>query len=151
MEINEVCLRLMQTTKEFESLDFFMGEADLTKTEFRLLREVLLERKRGGEIISSELARRLGVTRSAISQIVTKLEAKQLVKRVASPTDKKIAYVRLSDSAEETFMKNCVCANEFMQNVIEAFGADRMKAFLREYDALFQVMMDVKKKLNVQK
>ena len=145
MEINEILIRLIHTTKEVEGFDFFMGEAELTKTEFRLIREDILERKKGGEIISSELAKRLGVTRSAISQIVMKLENKGIVKRVPSKTDKKIAYVRLSDAAESAFERHCLCANRFMQEVISEFGEERMNNLVAEYDELFRIMDKVKK------
>ena len=144
MEINEHFIKLIQTTKELESLDFFMGKAELSTTEFRLLREVILEGRKGREIISSELARRLGITRSAISQIVTKLESKNLVKRTASDTDKKIAYIKLSDFAAETFEKQCVRGNEFIQKVVDIFGEERMHSLCSEYDELYKVFLQVK-------
>ena len=90
MEINEYLIKLIQTTKDLECLDFFTGDAQLGKTEFRLLREIVMEGENGGKIISSQLARRLGITRSAVSQIVTKLEKKNIVKRVDSPDRKSV-------------------------------------------------------------
>lgn len=145
MEINEYLIKLIQTTKDFEGIDFFSGDAQLGKTEFRLLREIVMEGEKGGRIISSELARRLGVTRSAISQIVTKLEEKNIVKRVDSPTDKKIAYVQLSDRALSIFEEQCRQANALMERAVEEFGEDRLRELISAYDEFFVVLSRVRK------
>lgn len=145
MEINEYFVKLIQTTKEIENSDCLCEKAELSRTEFRLLREVMLEEKKGGRIISSELARRLGITRSAVSQIVTKLEKEQIVKRTASETDKKIAYVKLSDHALEIFAKKCEAADAFLKKIVERFGIERMQTLMAEFEELFKVMKQVKK------
>ena len=115
MEINEYLVKSFQLVRDMENMDFFAGVARLSRTEFRLLREVVMEEQKGRSIISSELARRLGITRSAISQIVTKLEQKGIVKRIDSPTDRKIAYIRIADSAISVFNEQCQEANAIME------------------------------------
>ncbi|MFQ7077253.1 MAG: MarR family transcriptional regulator [Christensenellaceae bacterium] len=47
-----------------------------------LLGEVILAGYDGKRIISTQLVARLGVTRSAVSQMVNKLEARGIVRRV---------------------------------------------------------------------
>ena len=83
MEINEYLIKSFELMRSLENIDFFDGVTNLSRTEFHLLREVILEAEKGKNIISSELARRLGITRSAVSQIVTKMEQRGIVKRVA--------------------------------------------------------------------
>lgn len=144
MLINEYLAKLLEMAKGLERLDFFNGSAELSRTEFRLLQIVVAEREMKRNIISSELARRLGVTRSAVSQIVTKLEEKNIVKRTASAYDRKIAYICLSDYAASMFEQQCVQANEFMEKVVAEFGKDRLDGFLAEYDALCEVFQSVK-------
>ena len=134
MEINEYLVKFFQMVRDMENMDFFAGVAKLSRTEFRLLREVVMEEEKGRSIISSELARRLGITRSAISQIVTKLEMKGIVKRVDSPTDRKIAYIRLSDNTISVFEDQCKEANGIMSRVVELLGEDKMKAFFAQYE-----------------
>ena len=99
MEINEYLIKSFELMRSLENVDFFAGVSNLSRTEFHLLREVILEAEKGKNIISSELARRLGITRSAVSQIVTKMEQRGIVNRVSSPTDRKIAYICLSESS----------------------------------------------------
>ena len=127
MELNDYVLRLFGFVQEVEDLKFFGDPAKFSKTEGRLLREVITEYAKGRDIISSELSRRLGVTRSAVSQLVTKLEKQDIVKRVAAPDDKKIAYVRLSDSAMETFEAKCREVNALLDACASKFGKDRMQ------------------------
>ncbi len=136
MEINKYLIKLIEAAKGLEGMDFFMGKASLSKTEFRLLQEVVMEQEKGNDIISSELARRLGITRSAVSQIVTKLEEKDIVKRTAAQYDRKIAYIRLSDHARTMFSQQCMRANAAMEELETQFGKKRLERFIAEYDEL---------------
>lgn len=139
MEINEYLVKIIGAMKAAEEFDFFPATSKLSQTEFRLLREVILEQEKGSEIISSELARRLSITRSAVSQIVSKLEQRDIVKRVNSPVDKKIAYVHLSDNARAIFEEQCAQANEFMDKIVKTYGEDKLKKFLKMFDEFIGV------------
>jgi DNA-binding MarR family transcriptional regulator len=146
MEINEYLVQFMQIVREIEGLELFESSAKLSKTEFRMLREIILEGEKDHSIISSELARRLGVTRSAVSQIVNKMEQNGIVKRVASPVDKKIAYIRLSEQSREVFEEQCLRANEFFARVVERYGKEQMDAFMtscRELSKIFKQVQNV--------
>ncbi len=143
MEINKYLIKLIEAARGLEALDPFMGKSTLTKTEFRLLQEVVMEQEKGRNIISSELARRLGVTRSAVSQIVTKLEKQNIVKRTAAETDRKIAYICLSDYAAAMFLQQCERANAAMEELTEVFGGERLDRFMAEYDELCKAFCKV--------
>lgn len=140
MEINEYLFKLIQIIKELEDVDFFMGDAQLNNTEFRLLREIVMDGDQGKGIISSELARRLGITRSAVSQTVSKLEKRNIVKRVASPTDRKIAYICLSEHAVSVFEKQCEQANEVMARVVKELGEKKLRNLITAYDEFAEVL-----------
>lgn len=145
MEINQYFIKLLENIRNLESLDFFMGKGKLTQSEFRLVLEVILERDKGGEIISSELARRLGITRSAVSQIVSKLEERNVIERASSPVDKKIAYIRLTDSTVAVFNEQCKRVNAVMDKLVEEFGQERLDELIAEYDELARVFKRVRK------
>ena len=132
IEINEYLLKLFHLVKDLGDIDFFWGKAKLSRTEFRILWEVANEQCEGRDIISSELARRIGITRSAVSQIVAKLEKNGIVKRVGSEYDRKIAYIRLTDEAKETFLQQARQANEFAERVLSEFGRERLDKLLEE-------------------
>ena len=59
---------------------------------------------------------------------------KGIVKRVDSPTDRKIAYIRLSDNTISVFEDQCKEANGIMSRVVELLGEDKMKAFFAQYE-----------------
>lgn len=140
MEVNPYLLKLICITKSMEGLALFDEANRLSRTEFRLIREVLMEREKGNEIISSELARRLGITRSAVSQIVTKLEARNIVLREDSPTDRKIAYIRLSDHALAVFERQCEFANGVIESVVEKIGVEKMNGLIEGYDEFANIL-----------
>lgn len=143
IQLNEYLLKMFHLVKDIDDIDFFWGKAKLSRTEFRILWEVVNEQCEGRDIISSELARRVGITRSAVSQIIAKLERSGIVERVPSLYDRKIAFIRLTDQAVETFRAQAERANCYAERVVEAFGQARLDALLSEA----QVFSDVCRKL----
>lgn len=139
MEPNEYLMKLSRMIKDLAGLDLFAGAQTLSKTEFRLLREIVTEERAGKGIISSELARRLGVTRSAVSQLVTKLEKRNIVMRTPSPTDRKIAYIRLSDWALEEYEEQCRQSNIVMDRVLEEMGEEKLQLLIAIYDEFSEI------------
>lgn len=127
MKLNDDALRLFGLMEAVNDLKLFGEPLRLSKTESRLLKEVITEHANGRDIISSELSRRLGVTRSAVSQLVTKLEEGGILARTAAPDDRKIAYIRLSDRALAEFNERCVEINALLERCTEKFGKDRMQ------------------------
>ncbi len=141
MENGKYLSKLILTVKFMEGLNVLPGSVNLSQTEFRLIREIVMEREAGNKIISSELARRLNVTRSAVSQLVTKLENRGIVKRTASPTDRKIFYVVLTESSLSVFQQQCEEANKLINRVVEEFGkekADQLISLCEEFADVFE-------------
>ena len=148
MEINSYLLQLFQVVKDSSSKNLFEGATSaLSKTEFRLLREVVYEQEKGKEIISSELARRLGITRSAISQIVGKLEERGIVERASSPTDRKIAYVRLSERSRAFYENQCRRVNAIMELVEQDLGAEKLEGLISSLRDLSDAINRAKQKV----
>ena len=134
MESGKYLNKLILTVKFMEGIDILPASVNLSQTEFRLIREIVMEREAGNKIISSELARRLNITRSAVSQIVTKLEKRGIVERTASPTDRKIFYVVLSESSLNVFHGMCDEANKLVNRVVEEFGKEKTDQLIELYE-----------------
>ena len=73
--------RIFTMLKKMEGVALTKVKSHFNNSEMRLLGEVILAGYDGKRIISTQLATRLGVTRSAVSQMVNKLEARGVVKR----------------------------------------------------------------------
>lgn len=148
MELNDYLIRFLTIVQGLDTAKLFPEVSKLTKTEFRILREIIVEQQKGGHIISSELARRIGVTRSAISQIVTKLEERDVLKRSDAPNDRKIAYVELSQKAFDLFNKECARVNIIMEKVVSRYGAERMDRWLSECEEIIETVRNVNGETN---
>ena len=118
-------------------------------TELRMISEILSAQYDGKRLISTQLADRLGVTRSAISQIVTKMEQEGVVNRVPDAVDRKIAYIEISPHVLERYGKDISAYTEFLNLVIEEFGEEKFEqmydAFLTFTELLQQKVKDIKK------
>lgn len=148
MKINEYLIKLIEIVKEMEEVDFFVGNNKLSTTEFRLLREILIEEEKGEKIISSELARRLGITRSAVSQLVSKLEERNIIERVPSATDKKIAYVCFTDYSMRLFDEQCKVSNKIMDRVIEKLSTEKLDALIAGYNEFAVALKEAREEEN---
>lgn len=110
-------------------------------TEIRLIGEVLSAGYEGKRLISTRLADILGVTRSAISQIVNKLEKQGIVRRVPDDVDRKIAYIEVTEEALEKYGSDLHLCIEFIGDVVEKFGEEKfetMYALINDFSDLVQ-------------
>ena len=110
-------------------------------TELRLISEVLSAKQSGSRLISTQLATKLGVTRSAISQIVNRLEETGVLNRVPDAVDRKIAYIEVTEETMESYQADIKTCSDFIGKVVDNFGEDKfqqMKNLLEE----FMDMMD---------
>lgn len=128
--------------KQMNGLTIADKETRFNHTEMRLLGEIMASRYVGKRLISTQLADLLGLTRSAISQIVNRLEAQGIVKRVADDVDRKIAYIEITEEALKTYGDDLQICVEFMGRVVKKFGVDKfntMCASFEEFCDLVQV------------
>lgn len=114
-------------------------------TELRLIGEVLLEKSKGGRLISTQIANRLGVTRSAVSQIVNRLEAEGVVQRVPDAVDRKIAYIEIAENSLKTYEKDFKECTNFIASVVEDYGAEKFKEMCAMVEDFIDRMNEAKK------
>ena len=117
--------------KKLASVKIFDHGFMFNNTEIQMMKEIVRVKEEGGRIISSRLAKELGITRSAVSQMVKKLESKGVVRRVPDSRDKKIAYIELSDTARAQYedMKDRV--NAILSSGIGERGDEKVETFVK--------------------
>ena len=131
MEANRLLQELYSIARRLESAQLFNHAFPFNNTEMQLIKEILRAKETGGRMISSRLAKVLGIPRSAVSQMVSKLEAKNVVQRVPDDKDRKIAYIELSDTARAQYedMKDRV--NAILSSVIGELGDEKVETFVK--------------------
>lgn len=118
-------------------------------TEIRLLTEVIMAKERGERLISTQIAKILGVTRSAISQVVNRLEKEGIVRRVADDVDRKIAYVEVTDGTLALYEEDKkVCLN-FIARVVNKVGEDKFDTLCTLFDEFMDAVEEEKKTAEV--
>lgn len=131
MEANKLMRDIYNIARRLECLQLFNHVFPFNNTEMQLMKEIVRAKEDGGRMISSRLAEALGVTRSAISQMVKKLEAKNVVKRVPDENDRKIAYIELSDTARVQYEDMKERVNAFLGDVIVKLGDKKVETFVK--------------------
>lgn len=136
--------KIFSMLKKTEDVTFTNIRSHFNNSEMRLLGEVVLAKHEGKRIISTQLAKRLGVTRSAVSQMVNKLEARGIVNRVPDEIDRKIAYIELSDHAKEYYEEEKKVYCDFVGKVVDKFGEDNLNELFRLYGEFISIVNEFK-------
>lgn len=123
--------------KNMDNLTVADQKTRFNSTEIRLLGEILASRYVGKRLISTQLAQLLGITRSAVSQIVNRLESDGIVKRVADDVDRKIAYVELSEKSMGAYKALIQGYTDFVGRVVAYMGVSKMDKMLALVDDFY--------------
>lgn len=137
--------KILAMFKQMENVVVVNKKTRFNNSELRLIAEILLAKEQGKRYISTQLADRLNVTRSAISQIVQRLEKEGVLKRTLKTPVNKIAYVELSDSALVEYESAVSVAAEFAGSVVNAFGEEKMQQLLTLSDEFAKTVESLKK------
>ena len=135
----EYLAKIFKLIRQRDEIVFADGKTHFNKTELRLLSEVAAAKAEGKHLISTQIAKRLGITRSAVSQIVNRLEEQGVVKRVGDKSDKKIAYVELSTEILDEYATDIQNCKQFVGRLVEEFGEEnfeQMCALTEQFVAL---------------
>ncbi len=127
--------------KKREKIGFTGEKTNFNNTEIRLLTEILDAKYQGKRLISTQIAEQLGITRSAVSQRVNRLEEQGIVKRVADAVDRKIAYIEITEKTLSLYEEDLKKSMDFVGGLVEKFGEDKfeqMYALLDEFMKLLE-------------
>ena len=146
----EYLLKIFSIMKMMENITLMDRKTCLNDSELRMLGEIFAAKREGKRLISTQLADRLNVTRSAVSQMVNKLEKGGIVKRVADDVDRKIAYIEASEDIEEKYQQTMKMYTAFTGKVIKKYGAEKFQILCDMVDEFFQVFEEEKKSFEIQ-
>lgn len=136
--------KVFSILKKRDSIVIAGKNMNFSDNEFRLLGEIITEKRKGRRLIATELAKRLGVTRSAVSQMVNRLEAEGVVQRLPDDTDRKIAYIDITKTTEELYEKDLKICSNFIGKVIKEYGKDKFDEMCSLLDSFIECVHKVK-------
>ena len=126
--------------KDREGIVLSDKKNNFNDTELRMIGEILSAKKEGKRLISTQLATLLGITRSAVSQIVKRLETRGVIVRVDDEVDRKIAYIEVSDEVLGQYQQEFkLCAN-FASKVVKTYGIEKFEALCTSFEEFLEVI-----------
>ena len=135
--------RIFTMLKKLDGLTIMDRDVRFNRTELRLLTEVILAKCENRRIISMQLAKRLNITRSAVSQIVNRFETQGIIRRLPDAVDKKIAYIEFTGEAEEIYERQLMEATAFVGRLVERFGAEKLETMLDYAEEFGKIVNDL--------
>ena len=130
--------------KQVNNMTIMDKSTTFSHTEMRLLGEIMAFRYVGQRLISTQLADLLGLTRSAISQIVNRLESQGIVKRVADDVDRKIAYIEITEDALQNYGEDLQICADFVGRVVKKFGVEKFNAMCESFNEFCALLQEEK-------
>ena len=144
---NEVNLsKIFSLFKRQEELVLPSGDSPFNNTELCVISEIYLAKTQGKRLISTQIAKRLGVTRSAISQTVNHLEARGIVARVGDEVDRKIAYIEITEAYETACEDAVAQAISYANTILKKFGEEKFERMYKQYEEFIAVVKQVTEK-----
>ena len=120
-----------------------LNKANISCSELNVLKVLCESEKEDKKMNVTELANCLNMTKSASSQLVSKLEKKGFVKRKINLFDKKVNYISITDEARKGYEDNKVKYNEVINKVIEKMGEEDSKQLSRLLEKLSNIIYNL--------
>lgn len=135
--------------KRLEEMRAFNKKLSFNHTEIQAINEISAAKREGRRMRSCELSDVLGISRSAVSQMLNKLERKGIVRREADEQDRKAAYIELCEEAAKACDEVKGRVALFLKKLTDQLGQDAPDEFFdrtnRFADACGEVFREMTK------
>ncbi|XDF44529.1 MarR family winged helix-turn-helix transcriptional regulator [Saccharolobus solfataricus] len=117
------------TRKINKDTDKALEQIGLSYFEFKVM--CALEEE--GKVPMSRIAEKYMLTKAGLTNIIDRLEEKELVRRVRSESDRRVIYVELTEKGRERLMES----RKIFLNVLSSFLSKLSEDEIRELERLF--------------
>ncbi|SEP21035.1 MarR family winged helix-turn-helix transcriptional regulator [Propionispora vibrioides] len=129
--------RLIMKLRRLERQPHRFGAAGcLTPSEIHTIDAIGM----GGGMLMSELAARLGITKGAVTQLVSRLEGKACVQRRSHATDSRATLVSLSTKGEQAYLAHRQLNQKFYERLGAQLTAQEIAVFEKCVDIFCEVL-----------
>ena len=133
--------RLVMQLRQLERHPRTFGSAgSLTPSEIHTIDAIGTE----NGIIMSELAERLGVTKGAVTQLVKRLEAKDLIIRTSHPVDSRSVILSLTNKGKIAYEAHEQLHLDFYQHLNDLLNQEEIEIFNRTVEKLIAYLQQLK-------
>ena len=91
-------------------------------------------------VLMSNLASRLGVTKGAVTQLVTRLERKELVKRTSHPNDSRAVIVLLTEKGKVAYHVHEALHQTFYDQLSSQLTKEEIAIFEKGVEKLIEIL-----------
>lgn len=143
MEADQILQDIFGIARKLDEIKVFHNILPFNNTELQFMKVIVLADEAGKRVISSDIARSLGITRSAVSQMVKKLEDEKIIVRVPAENDKKSSHVMLSPAARTAYERIKDYMNAFVQQIVDRVGYDEIRRFIDGMNKFIDIFNEV--------
>lgn len=143
MEADQILQDIFGIARKLDEIKVFHNILPFNNTELQFMKVIVLADEAGKRVISSDIARSLGITRSAVSQMVKKLEDEKIIVRVPAENDKKSSHVMLSPAARTAYERMKDYMNAFVQQIVDRVGYEEIRRFIDGMNKFIDIFNEV--------
>lgn len=148
MSCNEPAEELMRCMNQFRLLNKkYHVHMELPPAEFFTMIGIYQITKKNKEINSftegvttTQVVKELGTTLSAVSKLMKNLEEKQLIERISSSKDRRVAYIRLTVKGERLLLLERERRDKIMNKVIKRVGDEKIKVLIQTMHEMYEYL-----------
>lgn len=120
-----------------------LNKANISCSELNVLKVLCEGEKKDKKMNITELALSLDITKSAASQLVSKLEKKGFIKRKINLFDKKVNYIILTENAKKGYEENTIKYDEVVKKVVQEMGEKDSNELSRLLEKLSNIIYNL--------
>lgn len=91
-------------------------------------------------VTTTQVVKELGTTLSAVSKLMKNLEEKQLIERISSSKDRRVAYIRLTVKGERLLLLERERRDKIMNKVIKRVGDEKIKVLIQTMHEMYEYL-----------
>ena len=114
----------------------------LSQGEFFMLKAISELKDRDGNIKMSSITTKLNISNPAVSQMISGLEEKELVKRTVCKSDRRVVFVNLTNHGEDILAHAACMFDGIMDTVVAKLGKEDSEQLITLINKLYNSMKE---------